>query len=67
MTAHDGYVWFLPSWYAQEWWNVDFLNGPPSPSDPRPQEAVPCSTEVIIFIFVYLKRSQSVWADLNNN
>ncbi|KAK7475017.1 hypothetical protein BaRGS_00033764, partial [Batillaria attramentaria] len=45
MTAHDGYVWFLPSWYGPDWWDVDFYNSPTGPSDPRPQESVPCSTE----------------------
>ncbi|XP_076448850.1 uncharacterized protein LOC143285448 [Babylonia areolata] len=49
MTAHEGYVWFLPSWYAPDWWDVDFFNSPPSPSDPRPQEHVPCTTEELLY------------------
>ena len=46
MTAHQGYIWFLPSWYVPDWWDVDFYNSRPSHSDPRPQESVPCTTEV---------------------
>ncbi|KAL8610364.1 hypothetical protein ACOMHN_041178 [Nucella lapillus] len=49
MTAHEGYVWFLPSWYASDWWDVDFFNSPPSPADPRPQEHVPCTTEELLY------------------
>lgn len=45
MTAHEGYVWFLPSWYAKHWWDVDYYNSPPSPGDNRPQEHIPCTTE----------------------
>lgn len=45
MTAHEGYVWFLPSWYSNDWWDVDFFNSPPNLEDTRPQESVPCTTE----------------------
>ncbi|KAK3589102.1 hypothetical protein CHS0354_017444 [Potamilus streckersoni] len=45
MTAHEGYVWFLPAWYPNDWWDVEYYNNPPSLGDPRPQEHVPCSTE----------------------
>lgn len=45
MTGHDGYVWFLPSWYGPDWWDVDFYNSPTTPSDPRPQESIPCTTQ----------------------
>ena len=45
MTAHEGYVWFLPSWYAKHWWDVDYYNSPPSTGDNRPQEHIPCTTE----------------------
>ncbi|PVD21200.1 hypothetical protein C0Q70_19369 [Pomacea canaliculata] len=44
MTAHQGYVWFLPAWYPMDWWDVDFYNSPTASSDPRPQEFVPCTT-----------------------
>ncbi|ESO82631.1 hypothetical protein LOTGIDRAFT_109151 [Lottia gigantea] len=49
MTAHQGYVWFLPSWYTTDWWDVDFYNSPPNPGDFRPQESVPCTTEEILY------------------
>lgn len=45
MTAHEGYVWFLPSWYAKHWWDVDYYNNPPSPGDSYEQEHIPCTTE----------------------
>lgn len=45
MTAHEGYVWFLPSWYSDDWWDVDYYNSPPSHGDNRPQEHIPCNTE----------------------
>ncbi|WAR11683.1 IGF1R-like protein, partial [Mya arenaria] len=44
MTAHEGYVWFLPAWYAEDWWDVDYYNSRPNPGDPRPQEHIPCTT-----------------------
>ncbi|KAL4235040.1 hypothetical protein ACF0H5_006678 [Mactra antiquata] len=44
MTAHEGYVWFLPSWYNSDWWDVDYYNSPPRSGDNRPQESVPCNT-----------------------
>jgi len=45
MTAHEGYVWFLPSWYSDDWWDVDYYNSAPSHGDNRPQEHIPCNTE----------------------
>ena len=45
MTARQGYVWFLPAWYADDWWDVDYYNSPPSHGDPRPQESIPCTTQ----------------------
>ncbi|KAH3769941.1 hypothetical protein DPMN_171220 [Dreissena polymorpha] len=44
MTAHEGYVWFLPSWYSEDWWDVDYYNSRPHPGDSRPQEHIPCTT-----------------------
>jgi len=44
MTAHEGYVWFLPAWYSSDWWDVDYYNSRPNPGDERPQEHIPCST-----------------------
>ena len=26
MTAAQGYVWFLPGWYTQKWWDTDTIN-----------------------------------------
>lgn len=26
MTAYDGYVWFLPSWFTPQWWMTDQFN-----------------------------------------
>ena len=45
MTAKEGYVWFLPAWYADDWWDVDYYNSPPSHGDNRPQESTPCTTQ----------------------
>ena len=45
MTAHEGYVWFLPSWYSNDWWDVDYYNSQPNLGDTRPQENIPCTTE----------------------
>lgn len=45
MTAREGYVWFLPAWYSEDWWDVDYYNSPPSHGDPRPQESTPCTTQ----------------------
>ena len=25
MTQRQGYVWFLPGWYAQDWYDVDAM------------------------------------------
>ncbi|XP_050398346.1 uncharacterized protein LOC126816156 [Patella vulgata] len=49
MTAHEGFIWFLPSWYTTDWWDVDFYNSPPNPGDFRPQESVPCTTAELLY------------------
>lgn len=47
MTSHQGYVWFLPSWYPNDWWDVDYYNSSPRPKESRTQEYVPCSSEMM--------------------
>lgn len=47
MTSYQGYVWFLPSWYPNDWWDVDFYNSSPDPQESRTQEYVPCSTDMM--------------------
>ncbi|KAK0061791.1 venus kinase receptor [Biomphalaria pfeifferi] len=48
MTAFEGYVWFLPSWYAQDWKNVDYYNGEPNNHEIYPhRENVPCKTSEV--------------------
>ncbi|KAB7495252.1 Tyrosine-protein kinase transforming protein ros [Armadillidium nasatum] len=42
MTGHQGYVWFVPWWYAKNWYDVDFWNQ----NDSIP---VPCTTDEIIY------------------
>lgn len=45
MTAFEGYVWFLPSWYQKDWQNVDYYNSEPDTHEAYPhRENVPCST-----------------------
>lgn len=48
LTPQNGYVWFLPSWLAEGWWDVD------SNSNARATEGmldVPCSTsEMLEFV-----------------
>jgi len=38
MTADHGYVWFLPAWFTEQWWDTDKHNAA------FPNEKVPCST-----------------------
>ena len=26
MAPSDGYVWFLPHWFTESWWNVEYFN-----------------------------------------
>lgn len=47
MTSREGYVWFLPSWYPNDWWDVDFYNSSPNPTESRTQENVPCSSDMM--------------------
>lgn len=47
MTSYQGYVWFLPSWYPNDWWDVDFYNSSPDAQESRTQEYVPCSTDMM--------------------
>ena len=47
MTSYQGYVWFLPSWYPNDWWDVDFYNSSPDAQESRTQECVPCSTDMM--------------------
>lgn len=45
MTAHDGYVWFLPSWYPKDWFDVEYYNNEPNHHEANSQrENVPCTT-----------------------
>lgn len=43
MTATDGYVWFLPSWFPENWFDTDNLN-----KEKNATEKVPCTTEEMI-------------------
>ncbi|XP_041375599.1 guanylate cyclase D-like [Gigantopelta aegis] len=45
MTAHQGYTWFLPSWYSSDWWDVDYYNSKPQKGEPGSQESVPCTKD----------------------
>ncbi|KAH9515724.1 hypothetical protein Btru_011828 [Bulinus truncatus] len=48
MTAFEGYVWLLPSWYAKDWENVDYYNGQPNNYEVYPhRENVPCTTSEV--------------------
>ncbi|GFS16037.1 guanylate cyclase [Elysia marginata] len=52
MTGSKGYVWFLPSWYPEDWQNVDYYNSEPSlqeiANSPHfVRENVPCTTEQV--------------------
>jgi len=38
MTAEHGYVWFLPAWFTERWWDTDKL------SAAFPSEKVPCTS-----------------------
>lgn len=42
MTAHEGYVWFLPGWYEHDWWDVDHHNKKENRHD-----VVPCDTAML--------------------
>jgi len=46
MTAHEGYVWFLPSWYSPYWWDVNHHNRHSHKDD---ELHVPCSTENMLY------------------
>ena len=46
MTSRDGYVWFLPAWYTEDWWDVDYYNGEPELEE-RHQEHVECTSEQV--------------------
>ena len=37
MTAWQGYVWFLPTWFTHQWWHTDRYNA-------QFGERVPCTT-----------------------
>ena len=38
MTAEHGYVWFLPAWFTEQWWDTDKHNAA------FPMEKVPCTS-----------------------
>ena len=38
MTAEHGYVWFLPAWFTEQWWDTDKHNAA------FPAEKVPCTS-----------------------
>ena len=38
MTAVNGYVWFLPAWFTERWWDTD------KHSAAFPSETVPCTS-----------------------
>jgi len=38
MTAEYGYVWFLPAWFTERWWDTDKHNAA------FPTEKVPCTS-----------------------
>ena len=38
MTAEYGYVWFLPAWFTERWWDTDKHN------TAFPTEKVPCTS-----------------------
>ena len=39
MTAYNDYVWFLPAWFTQQWWDTDRYNNGQYTS-----EVVPCTS-----------------------
>jgi len=39
MTSEYGYVWFLPPWFTERWWNTDRLNAAEWAT-----EKVPCTS-----------------------
>lgn len=43
MTAVNGYVWFLPSWFPPEWYDTDEMNRKNNAT-----ENVPCTTEEMV-------------------
>ncbi|KAK3086705.1 hypothetical protein FSP39_022204 [Pinctada imbricata] len=43
MTAHEGYVWFLPSWYSNNWWDVDLHNK----QTQNKEDMIPCTTPMM--------------------
>jgi len=45
MTAEYGYVWFLPAWFTEQWWDTDKHNAA------FPNEKVPCtSSEMLLAV-----------------
>lgn len=47
MTAHDGYVWFMPAWFTDRWYDTDSFNSNSFNTGYRP-ENVPCTTEQML-------------------
>ncbi|XP_029195937.2 uncharacterized protein LOC114961433 isoform X2 [Acropora millepora] len=44
LTPQNGFVWFLPSWLASDWWQVDNQTNYPMRSFEKYNVDVPCST-----------------------
>lgn len=38
LTAHGGYVWFLPPWFPDQWWLTEYFNE-------HRGERIPCTNE----------------------
>ena len=47
MTAYEGYVWFMPAWFTERWWDTDSFNSQKNNSGIL-NENVPCSTEEML-------------------
>lgn len=51
MTAAEGYVWFLPQWLDEHWYDTTQYNEPKDPSQHNDQsghEKVECTTSQMI-------------------
>lgn len=42
MTAEEGYVWFLPTWFVEDWYDTDRFNALGT------KENIPCNTSEMI-------------------
>lgn len=59
MTAENGYVWFLPSWFPADWYDTDQTN-----IDNNATEHVSCTTaEMIEAINGHISLSYKYFAD----